>query len=68
MMQRCYESEKYSVYDGEKNETKELSERLITKREYVNSHNKDQKHSCGLNGHETRGVWIRTMIAASDSS
>lgn len=32
MMQRCYESEKYSVYDGRKNETKELSERLIEKK------------------------------------
>lgn len=36
--------------------------------EYANSHNKDQKNLCGLNGPETRGVWTRTMITASDSS
>lgn len=36
--------------------------------EYSDSHKKDQKHSCGLNGKETKGAWTLTVIPASDSS
>lgn len=55
------------MYDGEKNETKELSERLI-KNENMLILIIKTRNTHGLNGHETRGVWTRAMIAASDSS
>lgn len=69
MMQRCYESEKYSVYDrGKKMKQRSFQKDQQKKREYTDSCNKDQKHSRGLNGHETRGAWTSPVITASDSS